>query len=162
MSSVFQKNFVPSLMYVSRIFELSFFCNSVARISSQLPEQMEGLLYETFYNLFHLGFGCYGKTLFFDNYRIIVSIYNIISKTGFLFYQPEVSIWDEFTSTVLGTIKGHGIFIIGASKPLFKVVTKLFGGPNNLHIDTFPDYGCHFGCSVLVVLQMLSKGSKCS
>ena len=43
-SSVFQKSFIKSFKYVSRIFKWSFFCNFVAWISSQLPEQKEGLL----------------------------------------------------------------------------------------------------------------------
>ena len=39
----FQENFIKSFKGVSRIFKGSFFCNFVALISSQLPEQKEGL-----------------------------------------------------------------------------------------------------------------------
>ena len=51
MSSVFQENVVKSVKDVSRIFKGSFYCDFFAWISSQLPEQKEGLL-----SNFHLFF----------------------------------------------------------------------------------------------------------
>ena len=55
MSSVFQENFIKSFKDVSRIFKWSFYCNLVAWISSQLPEQKEGLFIDAifYYILFH-------------------------------------------------------------------------------------------------------------
>ena len=47
MSRVFQENFIKSFKDVPRIFKLSFYCNFVAWISSQLPEQKEGLFWST-------------------------------------------------------------------------------------------------------------------
>ena len=47
-SSVFQENFIKSFKGVSKIFKWSFFCNFVAWISSQLPEQKEGLFSPVF------------------------------------------------------------------------------------------------------------------